>query len=52
MKALLGLLALLALSYVMADKEAIPEKTRAMNRWARPLCFFSLGFAFLFFFVL
>lgn len=37
LKPLLGLAALLGLSYMMADKAKIPEYSRRMNRWARPL---------------
>lgn len=36
LKAMLGLAALLGLSYLMADKDKIPEYTRQMNRVAWP----------------
>ena len=50
MKAFLGLVALLGLSYMMADKEKIPEATKRMNVWARSLAFFTVGGVLLFFF--
>lgn len=50
MKALLGLAALLALSYAMADKAAIPEKTAAINKWARPWSLLIVGFVLFLFF--
>jgi hypothetical protein len=36
LRALLGLAALLGLSYVMADKQRIPEYTRRVNRVMLP----------------
>ena len=50
MKALLGLAALLALSYAMADKDAIPEKTRALNRRAWPWSLLIVGTVLFLFF--
>lgn len=51
MKALLGLAALLALAYAMADKSKIPEATERINKWARPVSLGIVGFVLFLFFV-
>lgn len=51
MKALLGLVALLALSYAIADKSKVPEATERINKWARPLCVAVVGFVLFLFFI-
>jgi hypothetical protein len=43
LKTLLGLAALLGLSYMVADKEKIPEYTRQMNRVMWPWALAALA---------
>ena len=45
MRALLGLAALLALCWLMADKQQLAEDRRKVTRWARPLFWVVLAFA-------
>lgn len=44
LKALLGIAALLALSYAVADKEKIAKYRRDANSWAIPFCIVSVAF--------
>jgi hypothetical protein len=45
LKILLAFVAMLGLSYIMADKTQIPAERARVNRWARPLFLFALGLA-------